>query len=205
MNHAFIEEMDVKYEPFLKNITAIFKTEPPTTFMTVSRLFDTIVCDKYLNRPLPDAFTDANYLNLRHLHYVSNQIRYGADFGNAVNTPKFRKIFSSFDRAVSRTNGLFKMNIFSCHDTDLIPLQAQLNISSFNCIEEMYRFNKTTELNCEPGPEFASSLIIELHRNGTYLNVKIKADGKYVNLCQARATSCPYDEFKARIQKNYKN
>lgn len=173
--------------------------------MDLNRLFDTIVCDKFLNRALPDSFTDANYINIRHLHYYANLIKYGGDFANAVNTPKFKRIFSSFDRAVSNTNGLFKMGIYSCHDTDLIPLQVQLNFSSFSCTEDMYRFNKTNELNCEPGPEFASSIILELHKNGTQHNVMIKSNGKYMNLCEAQSTSCPYNEFKSRIQRNYKN
>lgn len=115
-------------------MSTTFKTEVPLTILGVSRLFDTIVCDKFLNRVLPTSFNDSSYVNLRHLHYVANQYRYEADFANAVNTPKFRRIFSNFDKAVGKTNGLFKMSIFSCHDTDLIPLQSQLNISSAGCI-----------------------------------------------------------------------
>lgn len=175
------------------------------TMLDVSRVFDTVVCDKFLNRALPDSFPDSSYENMRHLHYYMNLIKYKADFANAVNTPKFRRIFSTFDKAVSKTNGLFKMSIFSCHDTDLIPLQAQLNISSFDCIEEKWRYNATNELNCEPGPEFASSIIMELHRNGSAHNVMIKNDGRYVNLCGRKDTSCPYVEFKARVQRDYKN
>lgn len=102
--------------------------------MNVSHTFDTLVCDKFLGRPFPDSFSDNDYLNMRHLHYYTNMIRYGYVFSYAVNTPKFKYIFSNFDKAVSNPAGLFKMGILSCHDTDLIPLQYQLNISSANCI-----------------------------------------------------------------------
>ena len=174
-------------------MSTTFKTEIPLTILEVSRLFDTVVCDKFLNRALPASFSDNNYVNLRHLHYVSNHYRYEANFANAVNTPKFRRIFSNFDKAISKTNGLFKMSLLSCHDTDLVPLQSQLNISSAGCIEELYRFNKTNALNCEPGPEFAYSIIIELHRNGSEHNVMVKSDGKYINLCEKKSTTCSYE------------
>jgi hypothetical protein len=101
----------------------------------MSKLYDTLVCDKYLNRDLPPSFTEANYVNMRHIHEFANQIKYSNDFANAVNTPKFRKIFSNFDKVISNPKQLFKMSIMSCHDTDIIPLQAQLNISSSSCIE----------------------------------------------------------------------
>ena len=158
--HSTIDEMEAKYAPFLSNMTKAFNETYPITVMNTSRIFDTMVCDKYLNRPLPPSLTEGNYLNMQHLHYFTNLIRYSNKYAYGVNTPKFRYIFSRLDEIISKPTGLFKMSILSCHDTDLIPLQVQLNISSPTCIEELYRFNRTTAQNCEPGPEFASSFII---------------------------------------------
>lgn len=33
----------------------------------------------------------------------------------------------------------------------------------------------------------------------------VKFNGKYMYLCERKETSCPYSEFRARIERDYKN
>lgn len=40
------------------------------------------------------------------------------------------------------------MTVFSCHDTDIAALFTDLNISSSQCVEDIYRKGKTDALNC---------------------------------------------------------
>lgn len=126
--------MNTRYGPFFSNMSKLFGEKYPFILQNISSIFDTLVCDKFMNRPLPDAFSDNDYLNMRHLHYYINIINQGYVFAYAVNTPKFKYTFSNFDKAISNPKGEFKMGILSCHDGDIRPLQYQLNISNANCI-----------------------------------------------------------------------
>ena len=55
------------------------------------------------------------------------------------------------------------MAFLSAHDTDINPFLFGLNISSVDCVEQLYHRGYTDALNCEPNSEFASSVIVELH------------------------------------------
>lgn len=140
-------------------------------------------------------------MNLLHLNYYSHLLRYSRNVSRAVSTPKLSKILSVFDTRISSPNTLRKATILSAHDTDVFPMLAAMNFSSHTCIEELYRFGKTTAINCQPGPEYASNIIWELHKEqGTYL-VRVKSNGKYMGLCETSATQCAYDEWKGRVQR----
>ncbi len=52
------------------------------------------------------------------------------------------------------------MTVISCHDTDISALYTGLNISSSQCIEDLYRKNKTDALNCQTDVGFSSNLLI---------------------------------------------
>ncbi len=52
------------------------------------------------------------------------------------------------------------MTVFSGHDTDIAALLTDLNISSSQCVEDLYRKGKTDALNCQTDVGFASNLII---------------------------------------------
>ena len=57
-------------------------------------------------------------------------------------------------------------------------------------------------MNCENGPDFAASVIFELHSdNQKDFYVKVRYNGKYVNLCQKKDTKCSYTDFKNRLKK----
>ena len=55
------------------------------------------------------------------------------------------------------------MTVFSVHDTDIAALLTDLNISSSQCVEDLYRKEKTDAINCQQDVGFAANLVIELH------------------------------------------
>jgi hypothetical protein len=140
---------------------------------------------------------------MRHLHYFSNLLKMARNYSKSMNTPKLQLLFKRFDTRISTPNTQLKWTMLGGHDTDIYPFLIDLNISSSTCIEELYRFNKTNALNCENGPEFASSLIFELHSEGNLIYLMVRYNGGYVYLCERRDTKCNYDEFKQRMTKNY--
>eukprot|EP00919_Chromeraceae_sp_WS-2016_P075086 GHVR01177646.1.p1 GENE.GHVR01177646.1~~GHVR01177646.1.p1 ORF type:complete len:142 (+),score=5.38 GHVR01177646.1:914-1339(+) len=120
-----------------------------------------------------------------------------------INTYKFEKIIKDFDARIRNPNGYpLKWTFLSGHDTDTIPAQVDLNISSSQCIEELYRKGSTSALNCLPNSSFASSIFFELHSdNSKDYYVMIRYNGKYINLCEQKDTKCSYNDWKARLKK----
>jgi hypothetical protein len=52
-----------------------------------------------------------------------------------MNTFKINKILAEFDARINNLNSYKrKWTFLSGHDTDIIPLQVDLNFSSFQCI-----------------------------------------------------------------------
>ena len=81
-----------------------------------------------------------------------------------VNTYKLKKVVNECEnRARLPTTYATKMTVISCHDTDIAALLTDLNISSSQCVEDLYRKGKTDALNCQTDVGFASNLAIELH------------------------------------------
>jgi hypothetical protein len=79
------------------------------------------------------------------------------------------------------------MTVFLGHDTNISPTLSFLNMSSFNCIEDIWQ-NKPLGryLNCEDGPGFASNLIVELRDDNDQQGPYVSAfyNGKEMNLCE---------------------
>lgn len=82
-------------------------------------------------------------------------------------------------------------------------MQTDLNLSSFGCVEDMYRKGKTDEINCQNTVPFAASLIYELHSdNDKDFYVMVRSQGKYMFLCGKQSNKCDWADFKTRLQKS---
>ena len=138
---------------------------------------------------------------MRHLHYWFNYFKISGDLSKAVNTGKLNRVLADFDGRIGNPKQELKWTFLSVHDTDISGMLLDLNISSAQCVEELYRNGKTDALNCDPGQEYVSNIIFELHSEGSNFVVKIRHDGVYMNLCERKSTSCPYEEWKARAKK----
>lgn len=64
-----------------------------------------------------------------------------------------KRILEDFDdRIENLEKKSLKWTFLSAHDTNIYALNGDLNISSSDCIEQLYRKGKTDALNCYPGP-----------------------------------------------------
>jgi hypothetical protein len=124
-----------------------------------------------------------------------------------LNSRKYAKIVSEFERRIQNLKGYpLKWSFLSAHDTDILPMQTDLNLSSFGCVEELYRKGKTDQLNCQSTVPFASSLIFELHSdNDKDFYVMVRLQGKYMSLCEKQSTKCDWADFKNRLQRSIIN
>ncbi len=146
--------MNLTYYPFMKKMATTFNINASSmNFSKISSLYDTLTVDMYLGRPLPSlGFNDSDYLNLRHLHNWFNSFKISFNLSKMINTYKFTKIISDFDSRIRNPNNYsLKWTFLSAHDTDISAAQLDLNISSSQCIEDLYRKGQTTAINCEAG------------------------------------------------------
>ena len=119
----------------------------------LDELHDVIVVDKYLGNPMPANFTENDYQNLKHIAMWYDIFLVNFDLARAYDTYVIRRILDDFDDRIKNLNSkALKWTALSVHDSNINALLNYLNISSSSCMEDLYRKNKTTALNCEPGP-----------------------------------------------------
>lgn len=190
------------YYPFFKKMIQFFNMSQNSTIQSLSSLYDTLIVDKYMGRPLPNGFTNDDLDNLEHIHDWLNNLKYSGTVSRVINSRKYAKILNEFDNRIKNLAGYpLKWTFLSAHDTDVLPAQSDLNFSSFQCVEEVYRKGKTDALNCQTNVAFASSIIFELHSdNDKDFYVMIRSQGKYMNLCEKKNTKCSYTEWKNRMK-----
>jgi hypothetical protein len=154
------DEMTMTYTPFLRRMGQTFGIDTAAmNFSKISSLYDTLTVDKYLGRPMPKDFKDDDYLNMRHLHYWFNYFKISFNLSKAINTGKLNRVLEDFDGRINNSNQTLKWTFLSAHDTDITGMLLDLNVSSDQCVEELYRNGKTDALNCDPTQEYASSII----------------------------------------------
>ena len=145
-----------------------------------------LIIDQYLGKKFPSNFSEADFQNIQHLHSWYNYFIYRDNLAKAKIFWKTSKILNDFDNRIKNINNNSpRFSFLSGHDTDIFPFNNVLNFSSSECVEELYRKGSTSNLNCQPMPSFASSLIFELHSEDEInFYVRIRSDGKYMNLCE---------------------
>ena len=194
--------MNSTYYPFMKRMGDLFNLTGAVTLNTMQSLHGAVQIDQHLNKPLPSGFTNDDFLNLKHLDSFYKQFTWNFDLAKAANKYKFDKIIGMFDSRIKNPGQSLKWTFLSGHDLDIVPLYNDLNLSSSQCIEELYRKGSTSALNCEQVPVFATSLIFELYTEGSSHTIKIRSNGKYMNLCGKNSTECKYEDWKKFVQTN---
>ncbi len=104
--------------------------------------------------------------------------------------------------------------MFSAHDSNLIPFMLAYNLTSRDCLWNIYKSKyanntdlanleneKLDDVRCESAPQFASSLLWELTKHATsgeYF-MRSKFDGEFISFCEqgkeVEDMYCPLDSF----------
>lgn len=86
----------LNYAPLIEKLRKLFNlTAEQSTLVGLSRLYDTLLCDKYLGKGLPLSEEELN--NLRHLHYYLYMMIHSGLYSKIISTPLFTKILADFD------------------------------------------------------------------------------------------------------------
>ena len=124
-------------------------TRDSMNFSKLSSLYDTLSVDQYLGRPLPKDLSDDDLKNMDHLHSWFFALRHTYNLSRAENAGKLQRILDTFDSRTKVPDSYpLKWVFLSAHDTDIVPMQVDLNITSSICIEELYRTGSTSAINC---------------------------------------------------------
>eukprot|EP00828_Plagiopyla_frontata_P047503 TRINITY_DN879_c0_g1_i4.p1 TRINITY_DN879_c0_g1~~TRINITY_DN879_c0_g1_i4.p1 ORF type:complete len:370 (-),score=33.38 TRINITY_DN879_c0_g1_i4:4-1113(-) len=169
-------------------------------FMTVPKIMQELESEKYVNWKLPSLnSTEQKVMEFAmnidlyiDLYQTQEAISFAA-------TPMIQTIVRLFIDSITQSNKDLQWQIFSAHDPTIAFMLAALNLTSSNCILELFMTNKTSSPNCiSNSPQFASNLFIELYKNDTTNNtyyVKVRYNGKYYQVCQSGSYECDYNQF----------
>jgi len=87
--------------------------------------------------------------------------------------------------------------MYSAHDTTLIMIFSALNLSNYQCVLAKWRGTLKSDDLCIPLPDYASSIIFELHKEERMTTVKVRYNGKYLR-------EYKYDEFERIMNRSVK-
>ena len=174
------------------------------TIDKVSNIFDVFLDDIWANRPIPQNISKELWTNMTVIYNLVIYYNLGgiSDISKFFSTPFFTEVIQSFDQKVQNPTYPLKWKMYSAHDWTVGSITPALNITNYQCVEELVRTGKTDALNCALYPDFATSLIIELYQEDAENFIKIRYNGNYVNLCERNDQKCLYSEFKQRLSDN---
>ena len=87
------------------------------------------------------------------------------------------------------------------HESAFWPYLYVLNLTDPDCIEQQFKGEPVTSLNCVEDIKFSSSILFELHEDIAFRQyVRVRYSGKYVKLCERDEIECPVEEFLQRIK-----
>lgn len=211
------QKAETKYNSWRINLADTFKqietlvnasamTNNSVTIETASRVFDVFQADIYFNRNLPEGMTEELWKNLT---FIANMNLYYVKLGSEIQknfqaTPFFEELLKDFsDKLKKESSSTYKFKLYSAHDMTLAYLLTGLNLTSYECLEEIFLTNKTKALHCFSYPEFAANMLFELYQNEETLmgEVMIRYNGEYVNLCGREEKKCDFEEFQEKLNK----
>lgn len=184
----------------INEIARILNLDPEMIDLnTLAEINDVLINAEFASRPLPEMTEELK----RNLHFIYAFNLYYSYLGTSLqrkisNTYIIDEILNYFDSKISNKTQK-KWIMYSAHDASLGSLITLFNLSSYECVYDLWTKNKTEHLNCYMFPKFASNLLIELHKNGSSYFVKVKLDGEYKYICQQKSYECDYKLFASNI------
>lgn len=174
-------------------------TAQQTNIPTLADLYETLNADVNLGRLLPRDYSAADDRNLQYLFNQHNTFLFNGNFARVLTTPLIRMLNVKFSMAAAKQSAK-KMTLIFCHQSNIIPLLTQLQLTSPDCLTQQWNNQTVTAPACVPPPAFAANLLFELHQDDTFeYFVQAKYNGEYVSLC-GKLTRCGFDDFMQRIK-----
>ena len=145
----------------------------------LTELFDVVICDYHLGRPMPESFTTYDFEQLKYIQQYLFTLTYGGNVAPIFSTPIVSGILNNMKNRVKKGDQqVMKYSIYSGHDTNVMPILNFFNLTSTECLTKKWK-NETVTGNCALPPPFAANLIFELHEDEdtNKYTVKIRYNG----------------------------
>ena len=151
-----------------------------------------------MTKPMYDQLTLVSNINIAILYPTNKLTRLNAD-GIA------REIINGIDAYINGSRPL-TFRYFSGHDIGLFSHLLLYGRSSLQCWVDAFNLNKPPVQPCEGSPDFGSSFIYELNKNGQgAYYVRLLWNGVPFNVCGSQSTDqfyCEWSIFKNYVQQN---
>ncbi|CAD8208244.1 unnamed protein product [Paramecium octaurelia] len=144
------------------------------------------------------------------LQYLYFSLEHNIDFEQTclLATPFFTNVLLNMENKINNQTE-HKFRIFSAHAATVQLILNALNLTSVECVKQVYFKEEVQNKNCiYTFPGYASNIIFELYRKLGHENkyyVQVLYNGTLMPICNNKY-KCDYEEFRAIIQfQNIKN
>ncbi|CAK61322.1 unnamed protein product (macronuclear) [Paramecium tetraurelia] len=164
---------------------------------------DTFDSCEYNGYDLPK-LKESTQSQMKLLQYLYFSLEHNIDFEQTrlLATPFFRNLLLNIENVINNQTE-HKFRIFSAHAATVQLILNALNLTSFECVKQVYLNEKVQNKNCiYTFPGYASNIIFELYRklgHGNQYYVQVLYNGTLMPICNNQY-KCDYEEFKSRIQ-----
>jgi hypothetical protein len=117
------------------------------TVATMADLYSTVISDLYLGRLLPKNFDDYDLKSLKFISDYYNGMLYSGNFAAVISTPFLRLLRMNIKNVIEGNNKK-KLSIFEVHESNIYPLLTTLNLTSADCLNQRWKNQTITSLNC---------------------------------------------------------
>lgn len=101
-------------------------------------LYDTLVCDNYVGRKMPDQFTDRDYQTLMFIHRYMFTLIFEDIPARIFNAPYINTMLNNMEKVIKKKLDVKKLSILSAHDTNVVPLLVFYNLTSAECLNKQW-------------------------------------------------------------------
>ena len=170
---------------------------PASSLEALKDLGDTLIVNYFEGKPLPGEI-DLNSGLGRNLTFLLNYMAYYLSTG----TPLQRQLFSMNPQFKEDLEQILKgsktvVQLYSAHDSTLVPVLAPMGIASHECLYKNF-FENGNFTSCY-FPKFASALRFEAWKNETDENsseVRVYYDEVVQNICKSENGHCKWGAYK---------
>lgn len=151
--------------------------------------------------------TDANmYNDLWIAASIDLMLNFNSDQILRIWTDKIGRLMLAEMGNVIAGSSKAKLSLYSAHDWNLTPFMMKLNLTSRQCLEQLYETG-ASETQCELYPSYAASFNFELatrNSDQSYF-VRINYNGNPVTFCLDTVDDgwCAFADFKSRFEEQF--
>ena len=183
-NSEFYKSLSIELNSTFESVRQMmnYSNETEIDLKKVASIYDVFQNDIWAGKTLPEAFQGDLKRNMTFTYdFIYFYVSFGSERQQLTLTGGLFNELRDYFRGKLSGNEKKKWLMYSAHDTTLIMLLSTLNLSNYQCILQKWRNKYLTEdSNCFPLPDYASNLLMELHRNEQNITVKFRYNGKYI-------------------------